>query len=66
MVPRWLVAVAVVTAVVFYAGWTAAASAGFAGQELVALVCAGLFWLSIMVLAAYGVQRAVDRYRDRH
>jgi hypothetical protein len=66
MVPRWLVAVAVVTAVVFYAGWTAAAGADFAGQELVALVCASLFWLSVMVLAAYGVQRAVDRYRDRH
>jgi hypothetical protein len=66
VVPRWLVAVAVVTAVVFYAGWTAAAGADFSGQELVALVCAGVFWLSIMVLAAYGVQRAVDRYRDRN
>ena len=64
-VPRWLVAVTVVTAVAFYAGWTAAASADFSGQKLVALVCASLFWLSIMVLAAYGVQRAVDRYRDR-
>jgi hypothetical protein len=64
MLPRWLVAVAVVTAVIGYAGWTAAASAGFSGQRVVALACATVFWLSIAALAAYAVQRAVDRRRD--
>ena len=65
MLPRWLVAVAVVAAVAGYAGWTAAASADFSGQRIVALACAIVFWLSVAVLAAYGVQRAVDRHRDR-
>ena len=64
MLPRWLVAVAVVTAVIGYAGWTAAAGADFSGQRVVALVFATVFWLSIALLAAYAVQRAVDRHRD--
>ena len=64
MLPGCVLPVAVVTAVLSYAGWTAAARAeDFAGQGLVTLVAATLFWLAIMALAAYAVQRAVQRYR---
>ena len=42
----------------------AAASDGFTGQGVVTLVCAALFWLSLMVLAAAAVQKGVDRYRS--
>jgi hypothetical protein len=66
MLPRWLLPVAVVTAVISYLGWTAAASGGaYAGKGVVTLAAATLFWLSIMALAAYAVQRGVQRRSGR-
>ena len=64
MLPRWAVPAATITAVLSYAAWTAAASDDFTGQGVVTLVCAALFWLSLMVLAAAAVQKGVDRYRS--
>ena len=66
MLPRWLLPVAAVTAVISYLGWTAAASGGaYTGKAVVTLAAATLFWLSIMALAACAVQRGVQRRSGR-
>jgi hypothetical protein len=65
VLPSWLLPVSAITAVVSYLAWTAAASDEFAGQGVVTLVFASLFWLSIMALVAIAVQRGVDRHRRR-
>ena len=63
--PRWLLPVAVVTAVVSYLAWTAAAADEYSGKGLVTAIFASLFWLSVMALVALAVQRGVDRHRRR-
>ena len=65
MLPRWSGAVALVTAVVSYLAWTAAASDDTDDIAVLTLITAAIFWLAMMVLAAYLVQRGVARYRDR-
>ena len=66
MLPSWLLPTAAVTAVVSYLGWTAAASGGaYTGQGALTLAAATLFWLSIMALVAYAVQRGVQRRSGR-
>jgi hypothetical protein len=67
VLPRRYLPVAVVTAIASYVVWSIAGDANdFSGREVVSLVAAGLFWLSLMALAAYAVQAGVDRYRDHH
>ncbi len=67
MLPRRYLPVAVVTAIASYIVWSLAGDANeFSGREVIALVAAGLFWLSMMALAAYAVQAGVDRFRDHH
>ena len=64
MLPRWVLPVAAVTAVVSYLAWTAAAAGGdYAGKGVITLLGATLFWLSVMALAAAAVQRGVERHR---
>jgi ABC-type uncharacterized transport system permease subunit len=65
VLPRWLLPVATVTAVVSYVAWTAAAAGDYAGKGLLTAVFASLFWLSIMALVAVAVRRGVDRRRGR-
>jgi hypothetical protein len=55
--------VAAIAVVITYIAWSAAAASD--GGAALTLVTAILFWLSLMVLAAALVQRAVARYRDR-
>ena len=65
MLPRRYLPVAVVTAVASYIVWSLAGNAAnFSGRGVISLIAAGLFWLSLMALAAYAVQAGVDRYRD--
>ncbi len=67
MLPRRYLPVAVVTAIASYIVWSLAGDANeFSGREVIALVAASLFWLSLMALAAYAVQAGVDRFRDHH
>ena len=67
MLPRRYLPVVVVTAVASYIVWSLAGDANdFSGREVVSLIAASLFWLSLMALAAYAVQAGVDRYRDHH
>ena len=64
--PRRYLPLAAVTAVASYIVWSLARSAeDFSGRDVVSLIAAALFWLSLMALAAYAVQAGVDRYRDR-
>ena len=64
MLPRWVLPVAAVTAVVSYVAWiTAAAGGDYSGKGVLTLVGATVFWLSVMALAAAAVQRGVERYR---
>jgi hypothetical protein len=65
VLPSWLLPAAAITAVVSYVAWTAAATDDYAGQGLLSLLFASLFWLSIMALVAIAVQRGVDRRRRR-
>jgi hypothetical protein len=65
MLPRWSAYAALVTAVFSYIAWTAAGAEGSEGVAVLTLVTATIFWISVMVLAAYAVQRGVDRYRDK-
>ena len=66
MLPRRYLPLAVVTAVASYIVWSLARDANdFSGRSAISLVAVGLFWLSLMALAAYAVQAGVDRYRDR-
>jgi hypothetical protein len=63
--PRRYLPLAVVTAVASYFVWSLARGANdFSGRDIVSLIAAALFWLSLMALAAYAVQAGVDRYRD--
>jgi len=67
VLPRRYLPVAVVTAIASYIVWSLAGDANeFSGREVIALVAASLFWLSLMALAAYAVQAGVDRFRDHH
>jgi len=67
VLPRRYLPVAVVTAIASYIVWSLAGGASdFSGREVVSLIAASLFWLSLMALAAYAVQAGVDRYRDHH
>jgi hypothetical protein len=67
VLPRRYLPVAVVTAIASYVVWSIAGDANdFSGREVVSLVAASLFWLSLMALVAYAVQAGVDRYRDPH
>jgi hypothetical protein len=63
VLPRWSAYVALVTAVFSYLAWTAAATDDTDGVAVLTLVTATIFWISVMVLAAYAVQLGVDRYR---
>ena len=64
--PRRYLPLAVVTAVASYFVWSLARGANdFSGRDIVSLIAAALFWLSLMALAAYAVQAGVDRHRDR-
>ena len=66
MLPRRYLPVAVVTAIASYIVWSLARDAtDFSGRGRRLAGCRGLFWLSLMALAAYAVQAGVDRYRDR-
>jgi hypothetical protein len=65
VLPRWSAPVALVTAVLSYLAWTAAAVDDSEGIAVLTLITATVFWISVMVLAAYAVQRGVARYRDR-
>jgi len=65
VLPRWSLPAAAATAVVSYLGWTAAGADEYRGREILTGLAATAFWLSLMVLAAFAVQRAVARYRDR-
>jgi hypothetical protein len=66
VLPRRYLPAAVVTAVASYVVWSLARSASdFSGRGIISLIAVVLFWLSMMALAAYGVQAGVDRYRDR-
>ena len=67
MLPRRYLPVAVVTAIASYIVWSLAGDAtDFSGREVISLIAASLFWISLMALAAYAVQAGVDRYRDHH
>jgi hypothetical protein len=63
--PSWLLPVAAVTAVVSYLAWTAAASDDYAGKGVLTALFATLFWLSLMALVGFAVQRGVERRRGR-
>ena len=65
MLPRWSAYVALVTAVFSYFAWAAAGADDSDGVAVLTLVTATVFWISVMVLAAYAVQLGVDRYRDK-
>ena len=66
MLPSWSAPAAAIAAVLTYLAWTAAAASDDStGMAVLTLITAALFWLSMMVLAAALVQRAVGRYRDR-
>jgi hypothetical protein len=65
VLPRWLLPVAAIAAVVSYLGWIAAASDDYTGKAIVTLIAATVFWLSLMVIAAFAVQFGVARRRDR-
>jgi len=65
VLPRWLLPVAAVTAVVSYLAWAASAAEDYSGKGFLTAVFASLFWLSIMALVALAVQRGVDRHRRR-
>jgi hypothetical protein len=65
VLPRWSAYVALVTAVLSYLAWTAAGADDSDGVAVLTLVTATIFWISVMVLAAYAVQLGVERYRDR-
>ena len=59
MLPAWLLPAAAITAVIAYIAWAVASSG------LLALTAATLFWLSVMALVAYAVQRGVQRRSGR-
>jgi hypothetical protein len=61
VLPAWLLPTAVITGVVSYVAWSAAATGDYAGQVVFTLAAASLFWLSIMVFVAFAVQRGVER-----
>ena len=65
VVPGWAAATALVTGVVAHPGWIASLADDFDGPGLVTLLAATVFWLSVMVVVAWLVQRGVTRYRDR-
>ncbi|MGH2968788.1 MAG: hypothetical protein ACRDK0_06950 [Solirubrobacteraceae bacterium] len=65
MIPRRLAQAALVVAAVSYLAWQLAATDDSGGIAILTLVTAAVFWLSVMVLVAFAVQRGVARRRDR-